>query len=194
MRRSRKILISNFLIIVSFVIFIVAVLPFIRLSVMITPDINSSTISDSISTAQVQQYSIEIPKIQASAKVITNIDPWNQSEYSHALEEGVAHAKGTALPGEGKTSFLFAHSSTELWRLTQYNTPFFKIGELESGDEIIIKKNDQKIRYIVFDKKEVSPEETQYLKQDQGDVLILQTCTPIGTALKRLLVFARPAA
>lgn len=41
-------------------------------------------------------------------------------------------------------------------------------------------------------KKTVWPNEVKYLKEDQGDILILQTCTPIGTALQRLLVFAKP--
>lgn len=194
MNRSKKHLLGNILIIFSLLLLMVALYPYIKSSYFLADaSRNINQIPNNPLPGEQIQYFISVPKIGAYAQVLPNIDPWNSEEYKQALEKGVAHAKGTALPGEGKTSFLFAHSSTDLWNLTKYNTPFFKLGELKNGDEIIVKKDDQDLRYVVFDKKEVRPEETKYLKQDQGDVLILQTCTPVGTNIKRLLVFARPA-
>lgn len=135
---------------------------------------------------------LEIPAIKASSTIIENVDPWNKDEYIEKLQLGVAHAKGTLLPGEGGTSYLFAHSSDVPWRLTRYNTAFFKLSNLKNGDEIIVYKGSEQIKYVVDKKIEVSPEEIKYLTESQGDVLILQTCTPIGTDWKRLLVFAKP--
>lgn len=135
---------------------------------------------------------ITIPKIKAQASVIANVDPWNQSTYERELEKGVAHAKGTALPGDGKMSFLFAHSSLPPWEMTRTNTPFLKLGQLEKGDTIEIIRDGKDYIYTVREKKEVWPTETQYLKDTSKNQLVLQTCVPIGTALRRLLVFADP--
>ena len=54
---------------------------------------------------------ITIPKIKAQAPLILNVDPWNENIYKESLKKGVAHAKGTPLPGESGRSFIFAHSS-----------------------------------------------------------------------------------
>jgi LPXTG-site transpeptidase (sortase) family protein len=138
------------------------------------------------------QYYLSIPKIRAQAPIVLNVDPFNPNEYHQALTQGVAQAKGTSLPGQPGTSYIFAHSSDAPWRLARYNTVFLRLSELKNGDSIEIKKGDQTFTYTVFDKKELWPDQTQYLKDTKPDQLILQTCTPLGTSLKRLLVFARP--
>lgn len=138
------------------------------------------------------EFSVEIPSINAFSKVIENVDPFDQTEYIESLKDGVAHASNSSLPGENGTVYLFAHSSDVPWRITRYNTAFFKLGNTEIGDRVIIRKDGKEYTYEIFDKKEVWPDEIEYLTESQGDVLILQTCTPVGTALKRLLIFAKP--
>lgn len=138
------------------------------------------------------EFSVEIPSIKVFSKVIENVDPFNQNEYIESLKQGIAHASDSSLPGNGKTVYLFAHSSDVPWRITRYNTAFFKLGNTNIGDEVIVRRNGELYKYKIFDKKEVWPDEIEYLTEDQGDVLILQTCTPVGTALRRLLVFAKP--
>lgn len=138
------------------------------------------------------QFSVEIPSIQVFSKVIDNVDPFNQTEYIEKLKDGVAHAKGTSLPGEKGTMYLFAHSSDVPWRITRYNTAFFKLGQVENGDVIIVRRDGKEYKYKVFDEKTVWPDQIQYLTKPQGDILILQTCAPVGTSLMRLLVFAKP--
>lgn len=134
---------------------------------------------------------IVIPEINATAKIIENVDPWNEYVYKKALTQGVAHAKQSALPGEKGTTFLFAHSSGLPWEITNNNTPFLRLNELEKGDEIVITKNQKHYNYVVTDKKEIYPNEVEYLTKKTKDNLILQTCTPIGTSLRRLLIFAK---
>ena len=138
------------------------------------------------------QPAIRIEKINAAAPLVFNVDPWNKEEYIEALSNGVAHAKGTFMPGEKGTVFLFAHSSDAPWRLTRYNTVFLRLGELEPGDEIRLTTEQGEFLYIVREKKVVWPSETEYLTNVERDQLILQTCSPVGTDLKRLLVFADP--
>lgn len=127
---------------------------------------------------------IEIPKINAKAEIIDNVNPWKRKEYEKALEKGVARAKGM-------DNFLFAHSSLPPWKMTRTNTPFLRLGELKNGDQIIIHQNGKDDVYQVEDKKEVWPNEVNLVLEKSKDYLILQTCTPLGTDWKRLLIFAR---
>lgn len=138
------------------------------------------------------EFSIQIPSINVFSKISENVNPFNEAEYIEKLKNGAAHAKGTGLPGDGKTVFLFAHSSDVPWRISRYNTAFFKLSFVNKGERITLRRNGEVFFYKVFDKKTVWPSEVDYLKKDQGDILILQTCTPIGTSLQRLLVFAKP--
>ena len=134
---------------------------------------------------------ITIPKIHAQAPLIYNVDPFKESVYQEVLKKGVAHAKGTALPGQRGSVFIFAHSSGNPIELTNYNTIFLKLGQLEKNDEVLIKKEEKVFKYKIVQKKIVWPTEVKYLKEKK-DQLIIQTCWPIGTSLKRLLVFADP--
>lgn len=133
---------------------------------------------------------IQIPKINAYARIVTDVDPDNEGIYNEALKKGVAHARGTSLPGGRGTSFLFAHSSSPPWENTRYNSVFLRLNELEKGDIVEIINNGKAMVFRVYDKKEVWPDEVSYLNEANRDKLILQTCTPIGTSIRRLLVFA----
>ncbi len=182
-RQTFSFYISNFLIITSLFGLGYIYFPLLRIYT-ITPEIKQ--------TLPEKGLFITIPKIGAQSKVIENVDPWNESEYKKALTLGVAQAKGTHLPGENGLIFLFAHSSDNPFQITRYNTIFFKLNQLNNNDSIIITRNGKNYIYKVYDKKIVWPSEIQYLTDKQGDELILQTCTPPGTSLKRLLIFAKP--
>lgn len=138
-------------------------------------------------------FSIEIPKIHIKAPIIENVDPFNVAQYRTALKSGVAHAKNTSFPGKSGTMYLFAHSSDYPWRIGSYNTVFFRLSELQLNDKIIIRRDKKVFIYKVFDKKVVFPSEVSYLTKNTKTQLILQTCTPVGTALQRLLIFASPS-
>lgn len=137
-------------------------------------------------------FSISIPKINAHAPLIDNVDPWNETEYRKALARGVAISKGFSKPGEPGTVYIFAHSSDSPWRITTYNTVFLRLGELKQGDIIEINYNRQNYKYSVSYSITVMPNEVETITKQKANQLILQTCTPIGTSLKRLLVFANP--
>lgn len=137
-------------------------------------------------------FSIAIPKIAAYAAILPNIDPSNEKQYLEALKEGVAHAKGTHFPGEGKTIFLFSHSTNSPWFAARYGAVFYLLGKLEKDDRIIVFFADKKYEYSVTETKVVMPTDTSWLKEGDEEQLILQTCTPPGTTFKRLLVIAKP--
>jgi sortase (surface protein transpeptidase) len=167
------------------------------------------------------QYSISIPKINATTPIILEVDPSDGTAYKAALKSGVAQAKGFGKPGEHGLIYLFAHSSLPPWEMTRTNTAFLRLNELQNGDRIKIvgpcssvianpeevkQSNDRQASssatphhdvctytYEVINKMELWPNQTEVFNQEKDkDELILQTCTPIGTDFKRLLVLAKP--
>lgn len=137
-------------------------------------------------------FAIAIPKIGAVAPVIENVDPLNKTEYLQALKEGVAHARGTALPMDKGNVYIFAHSTDAFYNVGKYNAVFYLLEKLTVGDEIYIYYRGQKIKYLVQEVKVVSPDAIEYLTKDTEEkTLTLQTCYPPGTTFKRLVVIAK---
>ena len=140
-------------------------------------------------------FSIVVPKIGANANILASVNAANEKEYLTALQKGVAHAKGTAFPGEGGNVYLFAHSTDYFWNVGSYNAVFYLLYKLKVGDEVNIFYGGQRYVYQVSETKVVDPREVQYLtRQTDNELLTLQTCWPPGTTLKRLLVFAKRVA
>jgi len=138
------------------------------------------------------ESSIVIEKIGVSAPIVINVDADDSAEYKEALKEGVAHANGSALPGSPGNTFLFAHSSLNFWELGKYATVFNLLGKLEAGDPIILFYKNKRFDYEVIDKRIVPGFNTlPLLRQTTLPVLTLQTCTPPGTTINRLIVTAK---
>lgn len=138
-------------------------------------------------------FSLNIPKIDAKANIIPNVDAGNFDEYSQALKEGIAHAKGTNFPSQGKVIYLFSHSTDSPLNFSRYNAIFYLLGKLEKGDRIWVYFLDQKYIYQVSQKIITLANDTSWLKDSgEGERLILQTCDPPGTSLKRFLIIATP--
>lgn len=151
-------------------------------------------VSGDIITPKDTDFGIVIEKINANAKVIANVDPTNERDYSQALGKGVAHAKGTTFPGQKGNIYLFSHSVDAPWNIVRFNAVFYLLGKLEKGDRIIMFYQGRRYDYIVFDKQIVSPRDTHFLTDSYNDsILTLQTCDPPGTLLNRLVVRARLA-
>lgn len=138
-------------------------------------------------------FSIVIPKIDAVAPIVANIDPSDPKKYLPALREGVAQAAGTALPDTPGNAFLFAHSTDAFYNVGKYNAVFYLLGKLDKDDEIDIYYKEKLIKYVVYDKKVVSADSTQYFDVilPGEKTLTLQTCYPPGTTLQRLVVLAK---
>jgi LPXTG-site transpeptidase (sortase) family protein len=138
-------------------------------------------------------FAVSIPSIGATASIIKNVDPYSENEYSEALKKGIAHAAGTGLPGEGKRTYLFAHSTNSPINFTEYNAIFYQLRLLNQGDRIFVNYNGESHLYIVKEKVIVNASDTHWLTEDSGnEQLVLQTCDPPGTTLRRLLIIAEP--
>lgn len=140
------------------------------------------------------EYGLVIEKINANAKIIPNVDPGSEKEYTAALKEGIAEARGSTLPGEEGNLFLFSHSTDAPWNIIRYNAIFYLLRELEAGDRVIVFYKGRRFDYIVFDKVTTPPSDISYLtNRYDRPVLTMQTCDPPGTVLNRLVVRAKLA-
>lgn len=140
-----------------------------------------------------KQFIIEIEKIGLNSVVLANIDAVDPSIYTEALRQGVAHNKDSGLPGEGRAIYIFGHSTNYEWFVQSLNAVFYQLKDLQAGDTIILKQDDKILSYKVFEKVIVEAGETKILTENKDkEILILQTCYPPGTVLKRLLILAKP--
>ncbi|HCR36253.1 hypothetical protein A2130_04945 [Candidatus Woesebacteria bacterium GWC2_33_12] len=138
-------------------------------------------------------FSIHIPKIDAKANIVPNIDPGNPDEYLLALKKGVAHARGASFPGQESNVYLFSHSTNSPLNFSEYNAVFYLLRKLEKKDKIYVYFLNKKYVYEVTDIVIADANDTSWLNEKgQGERLILQTCDPPGTSLKRLIVIANP--
>lgn len=141
------------------------------------------------------EYIIQIPKILAYSKVIENVSPFDQAEYDRILKNNVvAQAEGSESPGSGKgnSTYIFAHSTNNNLGMLRSNAVFYLLGELQADDVIYINYRGKEMKYRVFEKKVSPPSDLSYLDyhDENREVLILQTCWPIGTDWNRLLILA----
>lgn len=141
------------------------------------------------------QFGLVIPKIFANVSVTENVNPADAETYQSVLRQagGVAHAAGTAVPGEGGTVYIFGHSTDASVNVARFNAVFYLLKKLEPGDLIIAYYNNLPYRYLVSEKKIVNPDDlTDILNVTNDSRLVLQTCWPPGTSWKRLLIIALP--
>ncbi len=137
-------------------------------------------------------FGIIVPKINANAPVIANVDPYNSKEYQQKLTQGVAHAKGTSLPDINGNTFLFAHSSANFYEANRFNSVFYLLHRLEIGDQFFISHDGNLYEYIVDEVKTVAPESIDYLTGVSAEkTATLMTCWPPGTTLNRLVVVGK---
>ena len=139
----------------------------------------------------IKQFGIKIAKIEVLAPVIKEVDGTEKTVYNKELENGAAHYKGTALPGEKSNIFIFGHSSA-IFGTGEYAEIFARLGELEADDEIIIYYENNEYEYYVFEKKVVEKTELSVLMPTEEEQLTLMTCWPIGSNVKRLIIKAEP--
>jgi len=144
-----------------------------------------------------KRFQLIINKIGADSCVLPNIDAADPKSYGPALQQCVAHAKGSGLPGEAnadnRTIYLFAHSTNAPYNIRRYNAVFYSLKDLEVGNEITVWFWGKEYHYVVFEKKILEANDLSYFEeQTKEEQLILQTCYPPGTTSKQLVIIAKP--
>jgi sortase A len=102
-----------------------------------------------------------------------------------SLKKGPGHYAGTVLPGERGTVAIAGHRTT-------YAAPFRRLDRLRRGDAITLTMPYGLFSYRVEGSRVVSPTNVNVLRHVRHNRLVLTTCTPPGSAAKRLVITARP--
>jgi sortase A len=110
-----------------------------------------------------------------------------------ALAKGVAHLPDTSLPWSDtpqRNVYLAGHRMG--FRGTWSRMLFYNLDKLQKGDEVVLRdRRGRSYEYRVSETFLVDPDERWVTGQIRGkDMLTLQTCTPIPTFEKRLIVRA----
>ena len=158
------------------------------------PETNSSK-EVSVNTAYDKDMYIDIESIGIEHITITpNVESADEEVYNRYLKRGVAHFRGTPLPGDGGNSFIYGHSSVESFFSRHQDLPetiFTRLENIEVGDDVYISRDEERIHYIVRKKKIVEATDFSIL-DTQGDkeTVTLMTCWPLGIGTKRLIAVA----
>ena len=108
----------------------------------------------------------------------------------------LGHLLGSSLPGEkGGSIFIYGHSTFPwLFDPDNYLTIFSTLPKLERGDRIFLEYPGKRWEYRVEGFKTLNPEEVNPFSFKSGagvpSRLVIMTCVPPGTRLRRFLVFA----
>ncbi len=127
-------------------------------------------------------------------KISSNVESVEEKVYDQYLKSGLAHFKGTPLPGDGGNSFIYGHSAVENFFNRHRELPetiFTRLENVDIGSKVNIKRDDDVLEYIVRSKKIVSPDDFSILStQGDKETVTLMTCWPLGVGTKRLVVVA----
>lgn len=135
-------------------------------------------------------FTISIPKLGIKGAIVEINSP------TLSPDNALGHYTGTALPGESGTMFIYGHSVLPFfYNPRNYKTIFSTLGDLETGDSIILEYENRKFTYKVDSKSIVYPDQINPLAEYKPKYLnekyiTLMTCWPAGTKTKRLLVNA----
>jgi len=139
-----------------------------------------------------REFGLVIPKLSINSSVIKNVDPETPKIYQVALTQGVAHAEGSSLPGEKGNIFIFAHSSVNFLEALKYNSIFYLLPKLDIDDSVILYYREKQYKYLVTEKKIINPDNLNLITDKSSNTLVLMTCYPPGTNLKRYIIIAKP--
>jgi sortase A len=121
---------------------------------------------------------IVIPKIDARYVVVKGTD-------TSDLESGPGIYSETNFPGVAGTTAIAGHRTT-------YLAPFRDINELSPGNHILLDMPYAHFTYTVIGQRVVLPTDVSAAVSNVGYTrLVLSACTPLFSAEKRLLVYAR---
>lgn len=147
-------------------------------------------------TAEVEvgpQPRLIIPKINVDVPVMYDVGTDNASQMK-AMENGVAHFPipgANSHPGEIGNTAIAGHSSNDLFDQGDYKFIFAQLEKLKPGDTIYANYEGKRYTYVVTKLETVKPTQVDKLVYPTDKpVMTLITCTPLGTALNRLLVTA----
>lgn len=151
----------------------------------------SLTITSGVNEEVPDTFLLTIPKLNIKeASVETN-------SVNLSPDERLGHFRGSAIPGDIGTTFIYGHSAAPLFfSPNNYKTIFSTLPNLTVGDEFSIGINAVTYRYEVTETKILNPAEVAPLKDygletGSSSSVVLMTCYPPGLTTSRLLVIGK---
>lgn len=140
-----------------------------------------------------REAAILIPKIFVNTPIVWDVSVTNKDDYMQALNQGVAHAKGTPKPSTNAgNTYLFSHSTANAANISRYAAVFTLLHHLQKDDRIIIFYQGKRYDYLVEENEVISSfDTTPLLREADKPILTLQTCDPPGIPKNRRIVTAR---
>lgn len=140
-----------------------------------------------------QQPRLIIPKINVDVPVDYSIKTTNENEIQVSLRDGATHYRipgANAVPGQLGNTILLGHSSNDIFNQGSYKFVFVLLDRLKPGDLFYLHYHGTRYIYRVTEQKVIDPSDVEVLMTGKTKAIAtLITCTPPGTAFKRLLVF-----
>lgn len=137
---------------------------------------------------------IIIPKINVDAPVVYDVPSLEENVVQEKLKGGVVHYPipgASSVPGQKGNTVILGHSSNDVFDDGAYKFVFVQLDKMEKGDTFYINYNGTRYTYSVTEKKIILPTEVSSLVvATDKPIATLVTCTPVGTAEKRLVVMA----
>lgn len=142
-----------------------------------------------------QEPKLIIPKINVEAPMIYGVNPLDNNLVENKLRDGVVHypiANAASVPGQNGATTILGHSSMDVFDDGKYKFVFVQLSKLNIGDNFYINYQGTRYTYSVTKKEIIDPRDIAKVTPTDASKpsVILITCDPPGTALKRLLVFA----
>lgn len=130
-------------------------------------------------------YRIQIPRLGIDLPVAEG-DVARDVERQKTPEGFAFHLPGTAIPGEGSNTYLYAHARTGMF-LTLWNA--------KPGDEVFISTPGLKVlKYLIVETRpRVAPTDVSWVQPTSTERLTLQTSTGPNPDDPRYVAIATPA-
>lgn len=137
---------------------------------------------------------VVIPKINVDAPVVYDVPSLEESVVQSKLRDGVVHYPipgANSVPGQKGNTVLLGHSSNDVFDNGDYKFVFVQLEKLNVGDSFYLHYGGTRYTYSVKEKKVIMPNQVgELVINSDVPLATLVTCTPPGTALKRLVVIA----
>ena len=156
-------------------------------------DAESIIVSPNSEAAVSSDPKLIIPKIAVDVPIIWDADASSQDSLNTAMNNGVVwfNIQGAnAKPGQKGNFVLSGHSANNWTDSGKYKFIFARLEKIQENDVVYINYNSKRYTYKITHTQVVKPTDVTalHIGSDKPYITLI-TCTPLGTATNRLLVF-----
>lgn len=131
---------------------------------------------------------VMMPSAGITAPVVYGMDSIAEVDVQKALEQGVLHFGGSALPGERGNAVFIGHSSGQPWAPGDYKFVFTMLQRLQAGDTVELAHEGELYQYEVTETMIVEPTDVSVLDETNDATATFITCWPVGLNAQRMVV------